>query len=152
MGQPPPLSRAPARRGRQSARRRSEHRFMIVPASLSSFFAKTVPALKDGAGHDLYPRLVRDEWRAIMRALFPGIERLLENFRAGSFIELIDRYLDAHPPRHWNPNALGGPFVEWVEADAPLEGTTRAMIAELADFHSLDYVTETAASRFDPAT
>lgn len=78
----------------------------------------------------LYPVLVRRQWNGVFDHFYRALGKEVERSHPGRFPRLRDDYLEACPPRHWEPNrnVLGLPAHLDTQPDVPM------LWIELADF------------------
>lgn len=117
---------------------------VVPPPRLAAFFDGMVPVLRGSAapervadddalpGVTFYQHLTRAELRRYLGGCCPGVAAACELHRAGSFATLSSDYFDAHPPRGWDPGAVGDGLADFLrQRGAP------AYLAEIADLHVL---------------
>ena len=97
------------------------------------------PSPSGAAGFALYAELVRRQHAQLLDALFPSVARAANELRAGRWRALQTAYTHAHPPRHWEPNAFGALFPDFLESLAQRDPSIPGYLAELADLEFLEW-------------
>lgn len=118
----------------------------IDPATLAARLGDSPSA----AGRfDFYRHLIQANHRRVLGHLFPATRREIEADGRVGWAALVDEFAAAHPSPHWDLNAFGAPFSEFLEGHATLGDAPQ--LAALADYEFLYYETVRAEAPFDPA-
>lgn len=82
----------------------------------------------------LYRELVRRQHRDVLDGLFVSVRHACASLRAGLWGELVDGYLRAHPPTHWEPNHAGIALSDYLARLREHDGSLPVLLEELADY------------------
>lgn len=127
----------------------------MTPPSLSTFFdaiipyvmgrhtrvdleARLGPSPSGQLRMEVYAGVVRANLSIAMEAMYDSVKRAADATAEGLWRRLIDDFLDAHPPRHADPNRCGEPFSAFLaERRATVDRDLPAYLEELADFEAI---------------
>ena len=120
--------------------------------SLSRFFAEIVPYVMgtqsaddlearlgtsvSGRSHlEVYGGVVQKNVAAALAASYPAVKHAADNLRPGLWRSLVRELFAAYPPRHFDPNRVGEPFTEFLQARRARDPQFPAFFEELADYN-----------------
>jgi len=123
----------------------SLHEFFeaVVPylrgeSTVDAFVARAGASPSGRARTELYPWLVRGDLERIIDDLFPAFRVGCDLARPGLYASLRRRYLERHPPRHFELYRWGETFADFVGEVARAD-LLPGYLEEIADFHFTRY-------------
>ena len=93
---------------------------------------------------DFYRVLVRRNYHKFLGDLFGTVATLAKRQHDGLWSELVDGFIAAHPPGHWNPNRVGALFPRYLAEIREQRPSIPELWEQMADYHWNEFLAGSA--------